>query len=663
MSGRKIFKELLTLEEAGSRLLEHYKPRPRGFEEVPLHEAHGRVLAEDVFSTIDVPGFDRATMDGYALRANDTFGAEEDKPVRLRVTAHVEAGDRPTVKAAFGEAVEIATGAPMPEGADAVVMVEYTQQTDGEVKVWRSVVPGENVMPAGTDIAAGERVLLQGQRITSREMGVIAALGLRAVKVYLKPVVAIISTGKELAEPGEKLSYGRIYDVNANSIAGAVHECGGISKFLGIVPDNEEAMKEKIEQALEKSDVVLTSGSTSAGVGDLLHTVINTLGKPGILVHGLSVKPGKPTIVAVVDGKPVFGLPGYPTSALIIFSLLVQPIIRGIAGLPEAEKASSLGAEVASRIFSAKGRSELLPVHVVRGEPEGYFVYPTSGGSGAITSLAMADGFVEIPSGREFLDEGELVQVKLFSKDFRVADLVFIGSHCIGVDLLLRDVRVRFPEFSCKIVNVGSTGGLHAVGRGEADVAGIHILDESTGEYNKPSLKRYGLSGKAVLVHGYDREQGFIVAKGNPKSIGEFKDLLRKDVVFINRNRGSGTRILVDMHLKRVAEKLEVGFEEIPPKISGYMIEAKSHSAVAAAISHGRADVGVGLKAAAKIYGLEFIPIAKEKYDFVIPRGRIEKEAIKRFVEVLKSKEFSDNLAKNAAGLTTTSRTGLVEYI
>lgn len=655
MTERKVFRKLLSLEDALRKLQEHYVAKPLRSEEVLVDKPLGRVLSEDVVSVVDVPGFDRATMDGFAVIAEDTFSAQEDKPVKLKIVGKVEAGEKPEIEVRRGEAVEIATGAPVPKGADAVVMVEQTDQKDDVVSIFKAVAPGENVMGAGTDITAGEVVLRTGQEITSREIGLLAALGKSRVNVYRKPRVAIISTGNELIPAGQQLDYGKVYDINSKTLAGAILESGCEPVPLGICSDDPEEMKKKIQQALLVADVIVTSGSTSAGAGDMLYRIIGDFSGLGIVVHGLSVKPGKPLIVAIVEGKPLFGLPGYPTSALMMFNLLVKPNISKMAGRA-AESTSWLEGKVASKIFSAKGRREFLPVHIVGDEMGRHLVYPMISGSGAITSLALADGFIDIPQNQEFIEEGETVRVELFSPRFQAADLVFIGSHCIGLDILFSRLRRRNPAFSFKVINAGSMGGLQAVKRGEADVAGVHLLDESTGEYNLPFLDQYRMAETAALIRGYNREQGFIVPKGNKKQIKCFEDLLGDDVSFINRNLGSGTRLLIDLNLRKVARRLNLS--QLTNRIKGYRIEARSHSAVALAVLNGKADVGFGIRTAAEIYGLDFIKVTDERYDFLIPKRRLERNPVKQFVSELASIEFRSELERKAPGLVATEETG-----
>lgn len=659
LGDRRVFRTLVTIEEAFAELYKHFNPKPVSIDEVLISEGIGRTLAQDVISQIDVPGFDRAAMDGYAVIAKDTFGADDDSPKRLHIVGRCEAGQQLPISISEGDTVEISTGAPVPRGSDAVVMVEHTRCTGSTIEIFRPVVPGENVAAAGSDIMAGELVLRKGETITPREIGVLAALGAEKVKVFKKPRVAILSTGNELLPPGAPLAYAKVYDINAGAIAASVVECGGEPVHLGIVPDDAAIMEKKLRQALQSADMVLSSGSTSAGAGDLVYRIIDNLGKPGVLVHGISVKPGKPALVAVVEGKPLIGLPGYPTSALMIFHTLVAPVLRSMSGLAR-QAVVVLAAKVAFKVMSAKGRRELLPVHLTQASTGEYLAYPAMGGSGAIASFSLSDGFIDIPDTVEFLEEGERVRVNLFGTGLTPADIVIIGSHCVGIDVLIGVVREHAPEFVAKVINTGSLGGLHAVKRGEADVAGVHLLDEATGEYNVPFYHRFGLQGRAVLVKGYMREQGFLLPKGNPGRIRSFDDLLGRKLSLINRNRGSGTRILVDFHFSKIAASRGVKLDELSSQIRGYTSEAKSHSAVAAAVAHGRADVGVGIRAVAETYGLDFVKIGDESFDFLLTKDRLNKPAVQSFLATLKSKEFTSLLATRAPGLNLSANTGTI---
>ena len=660
-SERKIFRELRSLEDALTTLTKAWSATPLPTEKVALENSLDRVLAEDVFSTIDVPSFDRAAMDGFAVLAEDTFNVDEQHAVKLKVLGELEAGDTSEYDFSRGEAIEIATGAPMPKGANAVVMVEFTKKENGDVVVFRPVSLGENVTSAGSDVMSGELLLRKFQIITPREVGLLAAAGVEQVSAYRKPRVTIFSSGNELIKPGHALTFAKLYDVNGPAITAAVTECGGQPRFMGILPDNFETIKNRLKEALEESDVVISSGSTSSGPGDLVYRAVDELGEPGVLVHGLTIKPGKPALVGLAGNKLIFGLPGYPTSALMIFHVLVAPIIRRLANKADVQP-TKVQAFSSMKFFKARGRRELLPIQLIA-QPNGQLLaYPMQSGSGAISSFALADGFADFPETQEYVDEGESMEVELFGKELVPPSLVAIGSHCVGLDIAFAKLREKDPTFLGRTVNVGSTGGFHAISRGEADIAGVHLQDESTGEYNIPFIKSFGLADTVVLVRGYDREQGLIVKHGNPKKITGVEDLTRKGIRFINRNRGSGTRFLIDRHLTKVAKSHGTDLETISAKIEGYGYEAKSHSAVAAAIKNNRADVGFGIRTVAVSNQLEFIKLEDEKYDFLIAKPRLDKVSVTRFVELIKSREFAESLAQKAPGLRATEQSGLIVF-
>jgi len=626
-----LFHKLKKVEEALEEALKYV--REMDVEEVPLSEAYGRILAVDVYSPIDVPPFDRAAVDGYAVRAEDTYGAFDATPKRLRVVGRITPGSSEVVEISEGEAVEISTGAPIPRGANAVVMVEYTREVGGEVEVYRSVSPGENVVWAGSDIMSGELILRRCTTLGPREVGLLASIGVPRVPVFRRPQVAVISVGDELVPPGLKLKFGEVYDVNSYSLSAALAELGAVPKPLGIARDREEDLVAILSKAVEDYDMVLISGGTSAGVGDLTYRAIDRLGPPGVIVHGLAIRPGKPTVVGVSrSGKLIIGLPGYPANALIVFDLLVKPILSKMLCI-KREDPSVIKARIPIRVHGAKGRRTFQLVSLVESSG-GITAYPLRMEGGPISSLALADGYFVIPEDVEYVEEGEEVEVRLFSTFYKPAELYLIGSHDVLLDHVVQSIGLR-----AKAINVGSMGGVQAVKRKEADVAGVHLLDEETGEYNRTLMSKLGVSD-AVLVRGYAREQGLIVARGNPKGIGGIEDLLRRDVVMVNRQRGSGTRTFLDLKLREVAERLGVPAEELTRRIRGYTTEARTHTAVASAVAQGRADVGVGIRMAASMYGLDFISLGWEIYDFLIPKERLLKKSVRRFVEFLKTDEF-----------------------
>ena len=411
-----MFRRLMSFDEAKRAIDEQLKLGVVGEEETPLLEAYGRVLAESVVSTLDIPPFNRSTVDGYAVKAEDTFGAEEGQPAKLAVLGMVSVGKQPKICIEKGEAAEIVTGAPVPEGANAIVMVEDTDRHDAELCVFRAVTRDENVMKRGSDIKNGETVLKSGRVLGAPEIGVLAAIGLTRAKVFKVPVVAVLSTGAEVAELGKELPAGKIYDINAYSLSTAVRESGGKPVYLGVVPDDQDELRKALKSALASADMVLTSGGVSVGPKDYTPQVVNSLGEPGVLISGIAVKPGKPTTVALIGKKPVFSLPGHPTSALLLFHLLTRPVLQLMSGRPLTQ-GKTVKALAATRMFSAKGRRTFVMVKIKLLKSDRRVVEPVeTGASGAITTLAKADGFVEIPAHQQFIDAGEEVVVT-FLKD------------------------------------------------------------------------------------------------------------------------------------------------------------------------------------------------------------------------------------------------------
>lgn len=629
-----VFHRVVSVEDA----LRHVEEavggvKPLGVEEVELLKASGRVLAEDVEARVDSPPFDRSTVDGYAVNAQDVYAACEAEPVSLKVVGSARVGRIPEKGIRVGECMEIATGAPLPPGANAVVMVEYTKREGDRVLVYRAVAPGENVSQTGSDVTAGDIVLRKGRRLTPRDIAVLAALGYGKVKVYVRPRAAVFSTGDELLPPSSKLTAGKVYDVNGYSVTSMLRELGVEAEFHGILPDDYEEMRSAVSQALRSHDLVVTSGSTSAGFGDAIYKVFNEVG--GVLIHGLKLKPGKPTVLgATSGGKLLIGLPGFPLSAMMAFMTVVEPLLRKMLGLKEERRSRTLRALIPMRLEAGKGKRHLIPVQLVESK-SGLSAYPILLDSGAASALMLADGFIEVPENKQYLEEDEAVEVRLFG-DFKPPSISIIGSHCPGLDVLLSIAEL----WDAKLVNVGSTAGWRALKRGEADVAGTHLLDEETMTYNLHMPRRMRLEDEVEIYGGYLREIGFVVAHGNPKNIKSFKDLLKPGIVFVNRVKGSGIRTFIDINLRKL------GVKDPEKSIKGYVYEAKTHTAVAAAVAHGRADVGVAVGYVAKLYGLDFIPLAEEHYDIAVRKDRLRKTGVQKFLETLRNPAFQKELER-----------------
>lgn len=638
---RKEFRKLISVEKA-REIINSLQVFPKQ-ESLALENAYGKILAEDIVTEINVPPFSRAVMDGYAVRAEDTYACSETEPVKLKLLGNIQAGSDVKFNVSAGEAVEIATGAPIPEGANAVVMVEYSSEGDGTVSIYSPVTVGENIMKAGSDIQKGERVIRAGRKLGTREIGVLASVGKKDASV-LKLQVGIISTGDELVRPGEKLTSGKIYDANSYTLYAGIHECGAFPLLYGIVEDNETAMKKVLETAVSECDLILTSGSTSSGSGDVMYRLVDEIGET--LAHGISIKPGKPVVIGIIQGVPIIGLPGNPTSALTIFNEFVAPLLRKTLGEDKALKKTENG--VMGTRFRSEGRQQLLPVGLIRGR-----VYPADKGSGAITSLFGADGFIEIPSSTEFIEAGTSVKVTLFG-EVEKPDLLIAGGFCPGFDLLEDLSGLRF-----RILYTSSSGGFSAIAANTADIAGVDMPSRDPrgqGEvlYNAPTIENMGLSGIA-LVKGYRREVGLIVRQNS--QVSGLSDLPGKHL--INRNRGSGIRALLDLKISEFVAGKGISKKEFTDSILGYASGAKSEVAVCEAVASGKAEVGVGIRNCTDKSGLQFVKFAEEEYDFLIKKEILETPEVRRFLEILNSTEFASKLPD---GLHVYERTGEIIF-
>lgn len=582
---------------------------PLAGELVPLDVAHGRVTAEPVWALVSSPHYHAAAMDGYAVQAGDTRGASETHSVSLAVG-----------QAAF----YVDTGDPLPPGTNAVIMVEDVQlfQAADEtvyIEIMASVAPWQHVRPLGEDMVATELVLPANHKLRPQDIGAAAGAGHARVWVRRRPRVAIQPTGTELVGLGTVLRPGDIIEYNSLVLGAMIQEWGGLGTRLPALADNYTAIRQSVLDAARDHDLVIVNAGSSAGSEDFTARIVAELGR--LLVHGIAIRPGHPVILGLIHlpaqspdaaarWVPVIGLPGYPVSAAMTCELLVKPTLARWLGLPEEER-PTVQAIITRKVVSPEGDEEYLRVTVGQ-VGERVVATPLHGGSGVLMSLVRADGLVRIPRGEQGFEPGAAVTVHLFRRPETLRrTIVAIGSHDLTLDLLADELGRRAPGWSLSSANVGSLGGLLALSRGNAHLAGSHLLDEETGEYNVGTIRRLLRDVPVVLLGFVQREQGLIVPKGNPKGICALTDLVRPDVIFINRQRGAGTRVLLDYRLRQAGIS--------PYAIEGYERQEFTHLAVAAAVASGAADCGMGILAAARALDLDFVPLDHERYDLVIP--------------------------------------------
>ncbi len=646
MAQQKQFLDVISPDLAKSRFESAITLNPAE-EVINLNQALGCTLARDIKAKVNVPSFDRSNLDGFAVKAIDTIGAEEYSPVQLQlINESISAGATPDNEIMPGFAISIATGGMLPRGADAVVMVENTDIRDKQLLISKAVSPGSGIAFTGTDVSSGQIILYQGDVLTSRETGILAAIGETKIYVWKQPKVAIISTGNEIIAPGQAMTPGKVFDSNARIIADAVRELGGEPIELGIAADNLEQLKNKLTQALLIADMIILSGGTSKGEGDLSYQVVYQLDDPGVIVHGVALKPGKPICLAASQGKPVIVLPGFPTSAIFTFHEFVAPVIRQLAGQAPT-RCSKVTAELSVRVNSEIGRAEFLLVRLLENspttdnKPAKLAAYPIGKGSGSVTTFSHADGFVRIGQHVELIESGTEVEVQLISPDTKAAELVIIGSHCMGLDLIMsllkrKGIQVRF-------MSVGSSAGLNAVKRGQCDIAGMHIFNPLTNSYNL-----HCVTDDLCLIKGYRRKQGLIFRKNDARFTGNnIKKVVKKikndpSCLMINRNLGSGTRVLIDQLLDG-------------SKPNGYLIQTSNHRAVFAAIQQKRADWGIAIQPLTE-ENTGFLAIQDEYYDFMVSESKLQKRSVQVFIQLLKDKTVQASLAE--LGLKTDMDSG-----
>ena len=636
---RNVYLSLEPLERARARFLDHFPfGRMLGTEIVPVAEAVGRTLAEPAFARISAPSYHGAAMDGVAVRAEETFGAREGAPVELRVPE---------------QAVPVNTGDVLPEGKNAVIMIEQVRPLDaGRIAIEAAAYPWQHVRRVGEDIVATEMLFARHHLVTPVCLGALLLGGVLTVTVLRQPRVLVIPTGGELVQPSEgaiaALRPGQILDSNSSVLCALVASAGGLATRHPSLPDDPERLGEALRAATaEDYQMVLVIGGSSAGAGDFTRAAVAHAGE--VLVHGITMMPGKPTVLGAVGGKPVVGIPGYPVSAIVAFEQLVRPALAAMLGRP-LEPPRTAEAELSRKVASKLGLEEFLRVRL--GRVGGRLVAsPLPRGAGSITSITQADAIVRIPANLEGLAAQQPVQAELL-RPLSVIEqnLVVVGSHDNCLDLLSDLLRQRNGAVGLCSSHVGSLGGLLAIGRGLCHVAGSHLLDPSDGSYNVSYLRKHLPDVPVKLVHLAMRQQGLIVPRGNPQGLRGIEDLGRPEVRFINRQSGSGTRVLLDYHLERLGIDAR--------SLRGYATEEFTHMGVAVAVLSGAADAGLGILAAARALGLDFVPVVEEQYDLVIPARFFASAPIEALLEAIRSPAFRERAT--ALGGYRLERTGEV---
>ncbi len=633
---RRIYPENISLDEARERWLSFIQDiPPLQPENIPVTESLGRITASAVTALHSSPSYNASAMDGYAVRFEDTFGASETSPKRLKI------GE---------QAVEVNTGEPLPDGFNAVIMIEELQVKNGHITFYQPATPYQNVRTVGEDIVKTELILPENHRIRPVDIGAILAGGNTHISVRKKPRVVIIPTGNEIVPPETPPGKGKIPDFNSYMLGGVITEHGGECIRTEIIPDDKTLLKEAISKHLNNCDIIITIAGSSAGTRDFMPQVVRELGE--VIVHGIRIRPGKPVLLGRIGEKPFLGIPGYPVSAYITFELFCLPLLYKLQGIPLQgdDKAMVM---LSRPVRSSPGRHEFLRVKI--GSVKGRLMAtPVGRGAGAIMTLQRADGIIEIPEMSEGIAPGTEVEARLLKSRAEIENtVVMIGSHDNSIDILANHLRKLHPHYSLSSAHVGSMGGISAIRRSEAHLAGTHLLDEESGEYNIPFIKNLLPGVPLKLIRLLDREQGLIIPKGNPKSIKGIRDLIRNDVVFINRQKGSGTRLLTDKCLR------DAGIEA--SQIQGYDREEYTHMGVASAVKSGVADAGMGILTAAIALDLDFIPVAVENYDIIIPGEFEDFPPLRAVLEIIYSdREFRDSV--RSLGGYNTENMGKVVY-
>lgn len=636
--GRKIYLENKPWDEALEEFIKALEKE--GFftineEEIPIDDSLGRITARPVFANSSSPHYRASAMDGVAVISEKTFGASETSPVILELGK---------------EAVVVDTGDVVPDGFDSVIMIEHVNFIDDKkIQIIASSFPWQHVRAIGEDMVKQEMIIPSNQEIGPYHIGAMIAGNIKNVKVKAKPKVAILPTGDELVEVGTDLKPGDIVEFNSRVMSGLTQQWHGTARILPITKDNYEEIKNVVKKALVENDIVVINAGSSAGRDDYTASVIEELGK--VYTHGVAIKPGKPVVLGIAQGKPIIGIPGYPVSAALSFELFVKPLIYKKLGrsMDEREK---VAVTLAKPLYSTLGMEEMIRVKIGQ-VGEKLVAAPVERGAGIIMSLVRADGIIRVPRLSEGLEMDKPIEAELLRPLKEIKNsLLMCGSHDLTLDVINDFLHRLFPGYSLSSSHVGSLGGITALKRGEAHAAGMHLLDTQTGGYNVSYIKKYLPNEELLLVNLVYREQGLIVPKGNPLSIQGVEDLIKPGIKFINRQKGAGTRILLDYLL---AEK---GIN--PREITGYQKEEYNHLAVAAAVASNSVDVGMGIKSAAKALDLDFVPIIEERYDICIPKVFLLDNRVNKMMQVITNQDFK--IQVESLGGYSTRQTGQIVW-
>lgn len=617
---RKIYLQDKPREQARNEILSHFPPVKKT-ETIKSKDALGRITAEPVYAAQSSPHFHASAMDGIAVKAEDTFAAHEQNPVQLKKNE---------------DFIYVNTGNAIPAPYNAVIMIENVEVlSDDTVEIIEPATPWQHIRPIGEDIVQEEMLFTQGHKIRPVDVGVLLASQTREIKVMKKPVVTIIPTGNELVSPDAPQEHGKLIEFNGTVMANYIMEWGGEPVLYTIVKDEPELIKKALLEAVETSDIVVVNAGSSAGSKDYTVHLIEELGE--VYTHGVATKPGKPVILGKINQTVIVGIPGYPVSAYMTLEWFVRPLVCEYLGIPEPKR-PSLKVKLGRRVVSSMGSEDFVRMTIgyVGGE---FIANPLQRAAGVTMSLVKADGILVIPPDKLGYEQGEEAEVELLKSVEEIKNaIVFNGSHDLTIDILSAHLRRKYRGTKIISSHVGSMAGIMAIRKGEAHLAGVHLLDPDTREYNRSYIQRFLKGQEVVLLPFLKRKQGWLLPKGNPLGIKDVKDIAEKNVQFVNRQKGAGTRILFDLLLE------ENGLQ--PEDITGYEREMFSHLSVAAEVKGNPEAAGLGIYSAAKVMGLDFIPVADEEYDLLMKKEFFESGRGEQLLDIINSREFREEVER-----------------